>query len=67
MNPPDSRGWAGIGLFVTFIYVFTLCALKPVLLADKTIDAILTLLGVGGVGLVASFYFGSSKQDKPPE
>lgn len=67
MNPPDSRGWAAIGLFLTFLYVFTLRALVPALAHDETVNAILMGLGTGGVLLVGSYYFGSSKPTEPPK
>jgi hypothetical protein len=65
---PDARGWAGIGLFVTFLYVFTVRSLLPALTKDETTNVLLGGLATGGVLLVASYYFGSSSpKDKPPQ
>lgn len=67
MNLPDSRGWVAIGLFLLFLTVFMTRALIPELLKDQTTSNILTALATSGVLAVGGFYFGSSKQDKPPE
>lgn len=66
MSAPDARGWAAIGLFLTFLIVFLVRALVPGLKDDQTINAVLVGLSTGGPLIVGTYYFGSSK-DKPSQ
>lgn len=60
-----SRGWFGAAIFVLCGVELILRALIPVLAKDETFNSIMSSSFTGGTILVASYYFGSSKDGTP--
>lgn len=67
MSRLDGRGWTALGLFLTFWVMIAMLASIPAIRGDETFKSLLVMLATGGPLLVGKFYFGNSKQDKPPE
>jgi hypothetical protein len=67
MQLPDARGWAAIGLFAMAIFELLALALHPQLGAVDLFKTLSQGTFTGGLLLVASYYFGSSHKDRPPQ
>lgn len=58
---PDSRGWAGIGLFSLAVFELLVYALVPGIRGDETFKNIMIATFTGGPLLVGSFFYSASK------
>lgn len=59
---PDVRAWVAIGVFGLVAFVLVMIRENPKLLANASFMQLAALLvGSGGLGMVASFFFGGTK------
>jgi len=62
LTPPDERGWIILGFFGLTWRILEIIQLNPALLANASfMQFIGPIAGAGGLLLIASFFFGSSK------
>lgn len=64
MPPPNTQGWALIGLFSLTFFIFALIAYNPKLADIQLFGALATVVISGGLGGAIGFYFGSSKSSE---
>ncbi len=58
---PDLRGWAIVGFFALTFYSLAMIRENPALLANASFMQFISQLATGGLLLVGSYLFGSSK------
>jgi len=62
LAPPDQRGWIILGFFGLTLRILEIIQENPALLANASfMQFIGPISGAGGLLLIASFFFGSSK------
>lgn len=62
LTPPDQRGWIIIGFFGLTWRILEAIASNPALLANASfMQFVQPIAGAGGLLLICSFFFGSSK------
>ncbi len=67
MMLPDARQWVAIGLFALAVFEILSMTLHPQLAAVDLFKTLAQATWTGGLLLVASYYFGSSHKDGPPQ
>ena len=58
---PDAQGWVIVGIFALAFTELAMIGFQPALAENKLFFALSTATWTGGVLLVATFFFGSSK------